>query len=137
MDPDSQVGACAKEPADRTGSGVTYGDLATADGLRRIARFADGVGPSKDYVIPRDPAGRSKAPTTFVRDAHRAGLVVHPYTFRPENQFLPLELRSSAHPNAYGNLFAEIDQFLDAGIDGFFTDTPDIGVETLRERRQR
>ncbi len=129
--------APTKKPADRTGRGTTYADLATAGGLSRIAEFADGVGPSKDYVIPRDAAGRSKAPTSFVRDAHRAGLLVHPYTFRPENQFLPAELRSSADPNAYGNLFKELDMFFAAGVDGVFTDTPDIAVETLRERGGR
>ncbi|MEJ7715575.1 MAG: glycerophosphodiester phosphodiesterase family protein [Thermoleophilaceae bacterium] len=129
--------APTKAPADRAGRGTTYADLATPAGLRRIAEFADGVGPSKDYVIPRDAAGRSKAPTSFVRDAHRAGLLVHPYTFRPENQFLPAELRSSADPNAYGNLFKELDMFFAAGVDGVFTDTPDIAVETLRERGGR
>jgi len=119
------------EPGDRQGTGVTFGDLATAKGLKRISRFVDGVGPSKDYIIPRDATGKSLPATSFVGDAHAAGLVVHPYTFRPENQFLPLELRSSADPNAYGNLFGEIDKFLDAGVDGFFTDTPDIGRETV------
>ena len=69
-----------------------------------------------------------------MHDAHAAGLVVHRYTFRPENQFLPPELRSSADPNAYGNLFAEIDQFLAAGVDGFFTDTADIGREVVDAR---
>lgn len=114
-------------PGDRQGTGVTFGDLATPAGLKGIGKYADGVGPSKDYIIPRDAAGRSLPATSFVRDAHRAGLLVHPFTFRPENQFLPLELRSSADPNAYGNLFAEIDEFLAAGVDGFFTDTADIG----------
>ena len=76
----------------------TYGELATPAGLRSIARYAEGVGPSKDYIVPRDAAGRSLPPTSFVRDAHAAGLKVHPYTFRRENQFLPLELRSSDRP---------------------------------------
>ena len=122
------------EPADRVGTGVTYGDLATPDGLKRLSRYVFGVGPEKGYVIPRDSAGRSMAPTSFVRDAHRAGLLVHPYTFRAENQFLPLERRSSADPNAYGDLFGEIGTFLDAGVDGVFTDNPDIGRETVNER---
>jgi glycerophosphoryl diester phosphodiesterase len=61
-----------------------------------------------------------------VTDAHRAGLQVVPYTFRVENQFLPLEDRSDADPNHAGNLFAEIEQFFRLGIDGLFTDNTDI-----------
>jgi glycerophosphoryl diester phosphodiesterase len=114
------------------GDGRTYGELATPAGLRGIARYAEGVGPSKDYIVPRDAAGRSLAPTTFVRDAHRAGLQVHPYTFRRENEFLPLELRSSAVPAEIGDLKAEIRQFFALGVDGVFTDNPDIGVAARR-----
>ena len=113
----------------------TYAELATPAGLRGIARYAEGVGPSKDYIVPRDAAGNSLAPTTFVRDAHRAGLDVHPYTFRRENSFLPLELRSSTDPAGIGDLKAEIRQFFALGVDGVFTDNPDIGVAARRARR--
>jgi glycerophosphoryl diester phosphodiesterase len=112
----------------------TYGELATPAGLASIAEYADGVGPSKDYIIPRNPDGSSAAPTTFVRDAHAAGLLVHPYTFRRENTFLPLELRSSADPAGIGDLKTEIRMFLAQGIDGFFTDNPDIGVQAVSRR---
>jgi glycerophosphoryl diester phosphodiesterase len=116
-----------------SGDPRTYGDLATPEGLKGIARYAKGIGPSKDYIVPRDTTGRSLPPTTFVRDAHRAGLVVHPYTFRNENQFLPLELRSSADPNAYGRAFAEYDQFFELGVDGLFSDNPDTAVEARED----
>ena len=56
---------------------------------------------------------------------------MHPYTFRRENTFLPLELRSSADPAGIGDLAAEIRQFLELGVDGFFTDNPDIGRATV------
>jgi glycerophosphoryl diester phosphodiesterase len=114
-------------PADN--SGKTYGEIATAAGLKDVATYADGVGPFKDYIIPRDASNHSLPPTSFVADAHAAGLVVHPYTFRNENQFLPLELRSSADPNAYGNAFAEYDQFFALGVDGLFSDNADTAVE--------
>jgi glycerophosphoryl diester phosphodiesterase len=117
------------------GDGRTYGELATPAGLRGIARYAEGVGPSKDYIVPRDAEGRSLAPTSFVRDAHRAGLQVHPYTFRRENSFLPLELRSSTDPAGIGDLEAEIQQFFALGVDGVFTDNPDIGVAARRAIR--
>jgi glycerophosphoryl diester phosphodiesterase len=114
----------------------TYGELATPAGLRSIARYADGVGPSKNYIVPRDAAGYSLPPTTFVRDAHAAGLQVHPYTFRLENQFLPRELWSSTDPNEAGDLKAEIRQFFALGVDGVFTDNPDIGVAARRSMRR-
>jgi glycerophosphoryl diester phosphodiesterase len=124
-------------PAD--GSGKSYGEIATAAGLKEVAKYADGVGPSKDYIVPRDAAGNSLAPTTFVTDAHTAGLVVHPYTFRNENRYLPLELRSKPDPsagdplNAYGNAFAEDEQFFKLGVDGIFTDNSDTGVAARKE----
>ena len=63
-----------------------------------------------------------------MRDAHRAGLLVHPYTFRAENTFLPADFRSSDVPSAYGDLFSEIAVFKATGIDGLFTDNTDIAV---------
>jgi glycerophosphoryl diester phosphodiesterase len=106
----------------------TYADLATPAGLKEIARYASGIGAHKNLMIPRvgDALG---APTSLVRDAHAAGLIVHGWTFRAENAFLPQELRSGADRNAPGDLAAEIATFLALGMDGFFTDQPDIGVK--------
>lgn len=111
-----------------TGDPRTYADLVTAQGLKEVATYADGVGPDKLQVIPRDAAGNLSTPTNLVRDAHAAGLKVHPYTFRVENTFLPTNLRSSANPTDAGNLFAEIGAYFAAGVDGLFTDNTDIGV---------
>lgn len=119
--------AKALRPGDVLAAGgtTTYGDMATPAGLRSVAKYADVASPSKDYIVPRDGAGHSLAPTTFVRDAHAAGLDVVAYTFRNENNFLPLELRSSADPAAYGNAIAEYLQFFRLGVDGVFSDNPD------------
>jgi glycerophosphoryl diester phosphodiesterase len=112
------------------GGSLTYGQMATPAGLRDIARYADVASPSKDYIVPRDAAGFSQQPTTFIADAHAAGLDVVAYTFRAENSFLPTELRSDrpalGKPADYGNAFAEFQQFFDLGVDGVFTDNPDI-----------
>jgi glycerophosphoryl diester phosphodiesterase len=124
---------CTGAPYDlrSTGDPTSYADLATRQGLRGIARYADGIGPCKDLLIPRDAQGRLLQPTPVIGDAHRAGLVVHPFTFRAENQFLPLQFRSSTDPNAPGDLEGELRAFLRAGIDGFFTDYPAIGARVV------
>jgi glycerophosphoryl diester phosphodiesterase len=123
-------GAKTTRPYDFVVSGDprTYADLATPAGLKWVSRHAEGAGPSKDYIVPRDATGRSLPPTTFVDDAHRARLQVHPYTFRAENSFLPLELRSSADPAAWGDIQAELRQFYALGVDGVFADQPDQAV---------
>ena len=102
--------------------------------LAEIATYADAVGPRKSLIVPRDDDGRSLPPTTFVEDAHRAGLLVHPYTFRNENSFLPLELRTSSDPAADGRALAEYEQFLALGVDGVFSDHADTAVQARRAR---
>ena len=106
----------------------TYAALATPAGLKEIRAYASGIGPSKDYVIPRDATGRSLPPTALVANAHAAGLLVHPYTFRNENQFLPLELRVGSDANAYGKPIDEYLMFYAAGVDGLFSDNSDTAV---------
>ena len=64
----------------------------------------------------------------MIADAHDADLVVHGWTFRRENRSLPTQFRSSADLEAPGDLVGEIRAFLAAGMDGFFTDNPDLGV---------
>jgi glycerophosphoryl diester phosphodiesterase len=107
----------------------TYTDLLTPAGLAEIATYADGIGPAKDRIVPRDASGALLPPTSVVRDAHHAGLLVHPFTFRNENQFLPRDFRRGTDPAAYGNAFAEYQVFFDAGVDGVFSDNGDTAVE--------
>jgi glycerophosphoryl diester phosphodiesterase len=96
--------------------------------LAAIAEYADAIGPSKLLIVPRDEAGASLAPARLVEDAHRANLLVHPYTFRRENAFLPAELRSGDDPAAPGDLAAELRQFFALGVDGVFADFPELAV---------
>ncbi|MEU8299491.1 glycerophosphodiester phosphodiesterase [Micromonospora sp. NPDC048909] len=106
----------------------TYQDLATAAGLKWIAGYADGIGAHKNLIVPRDAAGKLLAPTNVVRDAHREGLVVHAWTFRVENQFLPTDFRIGNDPNARGDITSEYELFFRLGLDGVFTDQPDTAV---------
>ncbi|MFE5189085.1 glycerophosphodiester phosphodiesterase [Streptomyces sp. NPDC056628] len=113
---------------ERTGDPRTVADLVTPAGLREIASYAQGIGPTLDLVIPKDAAGRLTTPTTLVRDAHRAGLLLHPYTMRNENPFLPAEFRKGTDPDAYGDVFGAYRAYFATGIDGVFTDNPDTGL---------
>jgi len=106
----------------------SYADFLTPAGLRELSRYADGLGPEKSQVIPRDADGTLGTPTRLVADAHAAGLKVIPYTFRAENQFLPADHRTGTDPAAYGRAIDEQVTFLRTGVDGLFTDQPDIGV---------
>jgi glycerophosphoryl diester phosphodiesterase len=110
------------------GDPTTYADLSSAEGLAEVAGYADGVGPEKGQVIPRLPDGTLGEPSSFVDDAHAVGLLVHPYTFRNENTFLPTDLREGDDPAAYGRAIDEQLAFWATGIDGMFTDNPDTGV---------
>jgi glycerophosphoryl diester phosphodiesterase len=123
----------------------TYADLATPQGLREIATYADGIGPNKTLIIPLDDSGRLTEPTSLVDDAHDAGLVVHPWTFRNENMFLPVDFRqgdpsAETYLMATGDAPAEYRTYFDLGVDGLFSDYPDTAVATrtawLRERRR-
>ncbi len=114
------------------GDGTTYADLMSPQGLRRVARYADWVGPEKNSIIPRDAEGRLTSPSPVIRDAHRAGLLVSVYTVRNENQFLPTDLRSGAAPSAHGEVRAELFAFFDAGVDAVFADFPDTAVKARK-----
>jgi glycerophosphoryl diester phosphodiesterase len=106
----------------------TYDDLVTPEGLRFVASFADWASVEKSRIIPRDATGRLLAPTTLVRDAHRARLKVVSWTFRTENNFLPLDFRIGIDPAAHGDGVGEMQLFLKQGLDALFTDFPDLGV---------
>lgn len=112
-----------------SGDPRTYADLVTPDGLRFVATYASGIGPDKGMIVPRDANGFLRPPTTLVSDAHAADLLVHPYTFRNENNFLPADFRTSTDLTQYGNAFAEYALFFQLGIDGQFSDNPDTALE--------
>ncbi|MBW4627361.1 MAG: esterase-like activity of phytase family protein [Brasilonema octagenarum HA4186-MV1] len=131
-----------KQPYDFVVSGDprTYGDLRTAEGLKEVATYADGIGPWKRMIVSVkgvDADGDGKAddvngdgvvndadkntlpPTTLIQDAHAAGLLVHPYTFRNESQYLAADYNKNPE--------LEFQQFIKLGVDGYFTDFPGTG----------
>ena len=116
----------AVRPADVAASGgtLTFGQMVSPSGLRQIASYADVVAPITRAVIPLGADERLGAPTSLVADAHKAGLLVHVWTFRPENAFLAADFRNDAGPDARNEAgsIAEIRRYLETGIDGLFSD---------------
>ncbi|GAA1870383.1 glycerophosphodiester phosphodiesterase [Pseudonocardia ailaonensis] len=115
-------------PADlvATGDPRTYAELVRPDGLAWIAEYAAAIGPAKSLVLP--PGG---APTPLVSTAHAVGLLVHAWTFRNENSFLPESRRRTGREADHGDVLAEYRAFVDAGVDGLFTDQPDTARVAL------
>jgi glycerophosphoryl diester phosphodiesterase len=85
--------------------------------LGEVAQYADGIGIAKVLANAQG-----------IRAAHAEDLKVHVWTFRAENEFLPDDLKIGGSPAAHGDLDAEIQRFLEQGIDGFFVDFPAVGV---------
>jgi glycerophosphoryl diester phosphodiesterase len=115
-----------------------FGDLVKPASLAEIASFADGIGPWKRYIVSvkgRDANGDGKAddvngdgavndadktalpPTALVELAHKAGLLVHTWTFRGEASTLAADYG--------GDMRNEARQFFQLGVDGIFGDHPD------------
>lgn len=114
----------AKDPLNCT-------EMVKPSGLAEVAKYAQGIGPNKSMIALRDKDGKLTKTSTLVADAHKAGLVVHPWTFRNENSFLPLDYRGKAtsDPIFYGDAFAEYKLFYDLGVDGVFSENPDTAIE--------
>jgi glycerophosphoryl diester phosphodiesterase len=98
----------------------SYQDLATPAGLAGIAAYAGGIGPNKRLIVPAGPHGALLPPTALVDDAHRAGLMVHVWTFRSDAPFLAVEYG--------GDPGREYERFFALGVDGVFSDFPGDAV---------
>jgi glycerophosphoryl diester phosphodiesterase len=121
-------------PYDLVSSGdlTTYKDMMTPAGLARIATYADWIRPDKTSIVPVGSDGRLGTPTSLVADAHAAGLRIGPYTFRAENQFLPLDFRRGETANDFGDAFAEYALYYGLGVDAVVTDFPDVAAMARR-----
>lgn len=110
----------------------TFAAMVTPAGLAEIKTYADGIGPWKFYILPAQGTdakaveqASNMAPTSLVADAHKAGLFVHPYTFRDEGKYLT---------KSYGgDPKAEYRAYFEAGVDGVFTDYSTTGRIALTE----
>nr|WP_261802536.1 glycerophosphodiester phosphodiesterase [Variovorax sp. PAMC28562] len=124
----------------KAGDARTFSAMVTPAGLAEIKTYADGIGPWKRYIISvkgtigadgkpvdvnkdgkiNDADATSITPTTLVADAHKAGLFVHPFTFRNENRRLPIDYA--------GDPKNEYLAYYRLGVDGVFTDFTDTAI---------
>ncbi len=124
----------------KSGDARTFSAMVTPAGLAEIKTYADGIGPWKRYIISikgtmgadgkpvdvnkdgkiNDADATSITPTTLVADAHKAGLFVHPFTFRNENRRLPIDYA--------GDPKNEYLAYYRLGVDGVFTDFTDTAI---------
>jgi glycerophosphoryl diester phosphodiesterase len=100
------------------------GRVPTDEELQQIRTYADGIGPNTRLVIPANADRTLETPTDLVTRAHALGLVVHVWTLRAEPVFLS--------PSYHGDFAAEFTQYRDLGVDGIFTDFPDVAFRALR-----
>ncbi|WP_228393384.1 glycerophosphodiester phosphodiesterase family protein [Ornithinicoccus hortensis] len=106
--------------------------LFTAAGLQDLASRVEGIGPDKALVMDWSQEDGGARPADWLAHARSLGLHVHPWTFRSENAFLPGALRGPGGPADHGRVVEEMLTHLRAGVDGLFTDHPDLGVQALR-----
>ena len=105
-------------PADEPG--LRYAEMVTPTGLAEVAKYADVVGAHIAMVL-----GPDGTPTSLVADAKAAGLQVHAWTIRPENEFLPAMLRTGDDPKGKGCGDVKLGAMLKAvGVTGVFSDGP-------------
>ncbi len=123
------LGAPDGKPYDAVlaGRATTYGEMLSPQGLREIASYADAIGPHTGSLGLQLDGGRPRS--ALVEAAHAAGLQVVAYTFRPENYFLGEAFKDSGSPTARNEdgSIREMRAYIDAGIDGLFTDDPALG----------
>lgn len=122
-----------------------FTDMLTPAGLAEIKTYADGIGPWKPYIISvkgqlgadgkvldvngdgkvNYADGFSMPATTLIADAHKAGLMVHAYTFRNEKRRIPADFKNDPK--------AEYKAFFRLGLDGVFSDFADTAIAARSE----
>jgi glycerophosphoryl diester phosphodiesterase len=101
--------------------GVDYNHLMTPAGLDAVADYASGIGPWIEQIYGGKNSAGEPIISNLVKNAHAHGLQVHPYTFRRD------EL-----PEGIVDFDELLDIFINrAGIDGLFTDFPDVAYAFL------
>jgi glycerophosphoryl diester phosphodiesterase len=104
----------------------SYQDLIFLTELKEISKYATAIGVNKNLILPRNHLNKLLPPTTLINDVHQANLLVHAWTFRNENHFLPLDYQNNPQ--------GEYQLFFDLGIDGVFSDNSDTAIQTRNSK---
>jgi len=96
-------------------------------GMQRLAAYVDGIGPSAYLLIAPDSTAADIKVTGLVELAHAAGLQVHPYTFRRERNQMPPFAKDY---DDFLRIFFDV-----VGVDGVFTDFPDLTVKFVESKQ--
>ena len=105
------------------GTSEQYHWMLAENGMQQLAAFVDAIGPSVFLLIEPDFTASEFKISKLVEFAHAAGLQVHPYTFRREADQIPPFARD------YEDFLRIV--FDQAGVDGVFTDFPDLTVSFI------
>jgi glycerophosphoryl diester phosphodiesterase len=129
----------------KAGDRRNFDVMVTPAGLAEIKTYADGIGPWKRYIVSLkgvigpdgkpvdlnrdgkvdDADATSVSPTSLVGEAHKAGLFVHPFTFRNESRRLAADYDKDG--------VKEYAIYYRLGVDGVFADFPDTAIAARAE----
>ena len=106
----------------------SYDWMLKPENMKKIAQYADGIGPWRPMLVTESENGSFAQSNGLTEAAQKAGLLVHPYTFRADEGKVP----------KYAKDFQTLLRFFyfDIGVDGVFTDFPDKAVEVLSSDTQ-
>lgn len=121
-------GAAADLVARHGGGAQSYEEQLLDASLRRLAQDVDGISVKTSLIVTRDDEGASTGTTDLVDRAHAAGLSVFCWTLRPENLFLPAQLRRGERASDWGNWLEAFRLVMATGVDGVFADHPDLAI---------
>ncbi|PQQ29348.1 glycerophosphodiester phosphodiesterase [Photorhabdus hindustanensis] len=114
-----------KQP-DGTWTNYNYDWMFKPGAMQKVAKYADGIGPDYHMIVSEDSTPTNIKLTGMVKEAHANNMKIHPYTIRVDQ--LPKYAASG------DQLFDII--YNQAGVDGVFTDFPDLGVKFLQKQHQ-
>jgi glycerophosphoryl diester phosphodiesterase len=102
-------------------SDTDYDQLVTEEGMRQVAKSADGIGPGLWHLYTLAEIDGQPVSSGLVSLAHSLDLAVHPYTFRVDQM-----------PPGFETFEAAVQWFVNTlAIDGLFTDFPDRALHAI------